>query len=60
MKMESMKKEKMGGVKSGGDGIERLLQRNNKKEGQGGKMNNAPREMAHWKRNDSTMTPRKA
>lgn len=60
MKMESMKKEKMGGVKSGDDGIGRLLQRNNKKEGQGGKMNNASRETAKWKRPDSAMTPRKA
>lgn len=42
-------------------GIERVKQRKGDMEkGQGGKMNNAPKEKANWKRSDSAMTPRKA
>lgn len=42
-------------------GIERVKQRKgDMQKGQGGKMYNAPREKAHFKRPDSAKTPRPA
>lgn len=42
-------------------GIERVKQKKDDMEkGQGGKMNNVPREKANWKRPDKAETPRGA
>ena len=42
-------------------GIERVLQRKGDLDkGQGGKMQNRPKEEANWKRSGTKLTPRKA
>ena len=42
-------------------GIERVCQKKGDlKKGQGGKMTNAPKEEAHWKRSGTKLTPRQA
>lgn len=43
-----------------GGGIERVMQKDKKKMGQPGKMNQKPDEKADWKRGGDKLTPRKA
>lgn len=42
------------------EGIKRKLQRKgDMQKGQGGKMSNAPKEQANWKRSGGSLTPRR-